>query len=62
MEGVKSGIEEDCKKKLDPQKYLNEGGGHPTREQHVLAVGKCLLAHIKLLGLRQKLNIQLKEN
>jgi hypothetical protein len=41
---------------------LNEGGGHPTREQHVFAVGKRLLSHIKLLGQRQRINIQLKEN
>ncbi len=38
------------------------GGGHPTREQPVLAVGKCLLSHIKLLGPRQRINIQLEEN
>jgi hypothetical protein len=62
LEGTKSGIQEDCKKKLDPQKRLNEGRGHPTREQHVLVVGKHLLSHIKLLGLRQRINIQLEEN
>jgi len=38
------------------------GGGHPTREQHVLVVSKHLFSHIKLLGLRQKINIQLEEN
>jgi len=38
------------------------GGGHPTREQHVLTVSKRLLSHIKLLGLRQRINIQLEEN
>jgi hypothetical protein len=37
-------------------------GGHPTREQLVLAVGKRLLSHIKLLGPRQRINIQLEEN
>jgi hypothetical protein len=37
-------------------------GGHPTREQPVFAVGKRLLSHIKLLGLRQRINIQLEEN
>jgi hypothetical protein len=62
LEGAKSGIQEDCKKELDPQKRLNEGGGHPTREQPVLAVGKRLLSHIKLLGPRQRINIQLEEN
>jgi len=62
LEGAKSGIQEDYKKELDPQKRLNEGGGHPTREQHVLAVGKRLLSHIKLLGPRQRINIQLEEN
>jgi hypothetical protein len=62
LEGAKSGIQEDYQKDLDPQKHLNEGGGHPTREQHVLAVGKRLLSHIKLLGPRQRINIQLEEN
>ncbi len=62
MEGAKSGIQEDYKKELDLQKRLNEGGGHPTREQPVLAVGKRLLSHIKLLGPRQRINIQLEEN
>ena len=61
MKGAKSGIQEDCKKELDPQKRLNEGGGHPIREQPVLAVGKRLLSHIKLLGPRQRINIQLEE-
>jgi uncharacterized protein HemX len=41
---------------------LNEGAGHPTREQHVLAIGKRLHSHIKLLGLKQTINIQLEEN
>jgi hypothetical protein len=41
---------------------LNEGGGHPIREQLVLAIGKHLLSHIKLLGLRQRIYIQLEEN
>jgi hypothetical protein len=41
---------------------LNEEGGHLTREQHVFIIGKCLLSHIKLLGLRQRINIQLEEN
>ncbi len=62
MEGTKSGIQEDCQKELDPQKRLNDGGGHPTREQPVLVVGKRLLSHIKLLGPRQRINIQLEEN
>jgi hypothetical protein len=62
LKGAKSGIQEDCKKELDPQKRLNEGGGHPIREQPVLAVGKRLLSHIKLLGPRQRINIQLEEN
>jgi hypothetical protein len=35
---------------------------YPTREQPVLAVGKHLLSHIKLLGPRQRINIQLEEN
>jgi hypothetical protein len=39
-----------------------KGGGHPTREQHVLIICKCLLSLIKLLGLRQRINIQLEEN
>jgi hypothetical protein len=39
-----------------------KGGGHPTREQHVLAIGKCLLSHNKLLDLKQRINIQLEEN
>jgi hypothetical protein len=59
LEGAKSGIQEDCKKKLDLQ---NEGGGHLTREQLVLAVSKHLLSHIKLLGPRQRINIELEES
>jgi len=55
-------LQEDCKKEVDPQKCLNEGRGHPTRELHVLAVRKSLLSHIKLLGLRQRINIQPQEN
>jgi hypothetical protein len=62
LEGAKSEIQEDYKKELDLQKRLNEGGGHPTREQLVLVVGKCLLSHIKLLGPRQRINIQREEN
>jgi hypothetical protein len=62
LEGTKSEIHEDCKKKMDLQKPLNKGRGHLTREQHVLGVGKCLLSHIKLLCPRQKINIQLEEN
>jgi hypothetical protein len=57
LEGAKSRIQEDCKKKLNLQKHLNEGGGHPTKEYHVLAVGKRLLPHIKLLGPKQRINI-----
>jgi hypothetical protein len=33
-----------------------------TREQHVLVIGKRLLSHIKLLGPRQRINLQLEEN
>ncbi len=62
MEGTKSGIQEDYKKKLDLQKRLNEEGGHLTREQPVFIIGKHLLSHIKLLGSRQRINIQLEEN
>jgi hypothetical protein len=37
------------------------GGGHRTKEQQILAIGKRLLSHIKLLGLKQRINIQLEE-
>jgi hypothetical protein len=39
-----------------------KGEGTPTRKQHVLVVGKCLISHIRLLGPRQRIYIQLEKN